>query len=93
MARPALSIILLSSRPSSDLSFPAGITLDGDVVHLFAGDAYHQDFLPSCDAAVVSQVEAYLGGLLSGECRMVERHRGGRPAHAALGAARRIDRG
>jgi hypothetical protein len=65
------------------LLFPVGITLDGDVLQLYAGDAYHQDFFPAEDAAVASEVETYLRGLLSGECRIVEQRRGGRPAHAA----------
>ena len=64
------------------LSFRVGITLDGDVLQLYAGDAYHQDFFPASDGSVAAQVEEYVRGLLSGECRIVERHRGDHPAHA-----------
>ena len=65
------------------VAFQVGITLDGDVLQLYAGDAYHQDFFPADATAVASEVEAYVRGLLSGECRVVEQHRGHRPAHAA----------
>ncbi len=36
------------------LSFTVGITLDGDVLQLYAGDAYHQDFFSASDGAVAS---------------------------------------
>ncbi len=65
------------------LPFQVGITLVSDVLQLYAGDAYHQDFFPADDAEVASRVEAYLRGLLAGGCRVVERQRGGRRPHAA----------
>jgi hypothetical protein len=54
------------------LSFPVGLHLDGDVLGLYAGANYHQDFFPASDKQVAAEVERYLYGLLSGDCRVIE---------------------
>lgn len=53
------------------LAFRVAVHLDGDVVGLHAGEAYHQDFFP-ISAELLKKIGAYICGLISGEYRIVE---------------------
>ena len=76
--------LLVECPPQAGMRFPLSINLQGDELHLNVGEVFWVEWFP-CDRPVVrAEFEAAVRGLLSGEYRVVEFLRDGRPIKAEL---------
>jgi hypothetical protein len=66
------------------LPFRVGLNLQGDELHLEAGDHFRVEWFPCHDADVVHRYSDAVNGLLAGRYRIVEYFRRGKPVRAEL---------
>lgn len=66
------------------LLFEVALYLSDDVLSLCAGEYFRGDWFPCDDTGVVSRFEDAVSGVLRGELRVVEHHRGSRFRKAIL---------
>jgi len=80
---PAQVDIYVAIPEQQGLAFPVDLNLQGDELHLSAGE-FWQEWFPCTQPEVVEQYVAAVSGLLSGEDRIVEHLRGTKVLKAEL---------
>lgn len=68
----------------AELCFEVSLYLSDDMLSFCVGEHFRGDWFPCIDPEVVSAFEEAVCGVLTGDLRVVERHRGGRFRKAIL---------